>query len=157
MVAALPAAVKKATGADVGAQSAEAAKQLAELDAQAKTAFAAVPAKARTLVTGHESLGYLADRYGLTLVGAVTPSLSSEGQVSASHLKELEQAMRRAGVRVVFTETGTPNAVAEAIVAETGAEVVEVGTEAMPDDGSYSTYIRELTQRISSALSNSGG
>ena len=157
MVAALPAAVKKATGADVAAPSAAARKELASLDAQAKAAFSAVPAGARHLVTGHESLGYLADRYGLEVVGAVTPSLSSEGQVSASHLKELEEAMREAGVRVVFTETGLPNAVADAIVAETGATVVEVGTEAMPDDGSYSTYIRELTRRISSALSNSGG
>lgn len=157
VVAALPAAVKKATGADVAAPSAAARKQMAALDAQAKAAFAAVPREDRRLVTGHESLGYLADRYGLALVGAVTPSLSSEGQVSASHLKELEDAMREAGVRVVFTETGTPNAVADAIVAETGATVVQVGTEAMPADGSYSTYIRELTRRISSALANSGG
>lgn len=157
VVAALPAAVKKATGADVAASAAAARKQLAALDAQAKAAFAAVPREDRRLVTGHESLGYLADRYGLALVGAVTPSLSSEGQVSASHLKELEDAMREAGVRVVFTETGTPNAVVDAIVAETGATVVQVGTEAMPDDGSYSTYIQDLTRRISSALADSGG
>lgn len=157
VVAALPAAVKKATGADVTASSAAARKDLTALDAQARAAFAAVPPGDRRLVTGHESLGYLADRYRLDLVGAVTPSLSSEGQVSASHLKELEDAMREAGARVVFTETGTPNAVADAIVAETGATVVQVGTEAMPDDGSYSTYIRELTRRISSALTNSGG
>lgn len=157
VVAALPAAVKKATGADVTASSAAARKDLTALDAQARKAFAAVPPGDRRLVTGHESLGYLADRYRLGLVGAVTPSLSSEGQVSASHLKELEDAMREAGARVVFTETGTPNAVVNAIVAETGATVVEVGTEAMPDDGSYSTYIRELTRRISSALTSSGG
>jgi len=157
VTAALPAAVRRATGADVRAQAAAARQDLVALDASARKAFAAVPADARRLVTGHESLGYLADRYGLDVVGAVTPSLSSEGQVSAAHLKDLEDAMREAGVRVVFTETGLPNAVADAIVAETGATVVEVGTEAMPEDGSYSTYIRDLTGRISSALANSGG
>jgi zinc/manganese transport system substrate-binding protein len=157
VVAALPGAVRTATGTDVSASAREARTRLAALDSRAQAAFAAVPASARHLVTGHESLGYLADRYGLEVVGAVTPSLSSEGQVSAAHLKELEDAMREAGVRVVFTESGLPDAVTDAIVAETGATVVEVGTEAMPEDGAYSTYIRELTGRISSALSNSGG
>jgi zinc/manganese transport system substrate-binding protein len=157
VVAALPGAVRRATGADVSAPAKAAAAQIAALDAAIAADFAALPAKARNLVTGHESLGYLADRYDLGLVGAVTPSLSSQGQVSAAHLKELEDAMEKAGVRVVFTETGLPNAVAEAIVSETGATLVELGTEALPGDGAYATYVTELARRISSALANTGG
>ena len=157
VVAALPAAVRRATGTDVSAPAKVAAARLAKIDAAVAADFAALPAKARKLVTGHESLGYLAGRYGLGLVGAVTPSLSSQGQVSAAHLAELEEAMREAGVRVVFTETGLQNAVADAIVKETGATLVELGTEAVPADGSYATYITELARRISSALANTGG
>ena len=157
VVAALPAALKTATGADVSAAAAKAQRTLAALDASIAADFAALPATARKVVTGHESLGYLARRYDLGLVGAVTPSLSSQGQVSAAHLKDLEDAMTRAGVRVVFTETGLSNAVADAIVAQTGATLVELGTEALPDDGSYATYIRDLSRRVSSALANSGG
>lgn len=157
VVAALPPAVKSATGADVSASTAAARKRLTALDAVIAKQFAALPKSARNVVTGHESLGYLAARYGLMLTGAVTPSLSSQGQVSAAHLKQLEDAMAAAGVRVVFTETGLPNAVADAIVGQTGATLVQVGTEAVPDDGSYATYITELTRRISSALANTGG
>jgi zinc/manganese transport system substrate-binding protein len=157
VVAALPGAVRRATGADVSAPAKAAAARIAGIDTAIAADFAALPPKARNLVTGHESLGYLADRYDLGLVGAVTPSLSSQGQVSAAHLKELEQAMEKAGVRVVFTETGLPNAVADAIVSETGATLVELGTEAVPGDGTYATYITELARRISSALANTGG
>jgi zinc/manganese transport system substrate-binding protein len=154
---ALPGAVRRATGADVSASAKAAAARIAKIDTAIAADVAALPPKARNLVTGHESLGYLADRYDLGLVGAVTPSLSSQGQVSAAHLKELEQAMEKAGVRVVFTETGLPNAVADAIVEQTGATLVELGTEAVPGDGTYATYITELARRISSALANTGG
>lgn len=157
VVAALPAVVRAATGADIAASAAKAGKRLAALDAEIADDFAKVPETARNVVTGHESLGYLAARYGLALTGAVTPSLSSQGQVSAAHLKQLEDAMSRAGVRVVFTETGLPNAVADAIVAQAGATLVQLGTEALPDDGTYATYIRELARRMSSALASTGG
>lgn len=157
VLAALPAAVRKATGADISAQASRAATAVKDIEARIAADFAKIPKSARNLVTGHESLGYLADRYDLGVVGAVTPSLSSQGQVSAAHLKELEDAMEKAGVRVVFTETGLPNAVADAIVGQTGATLVELGTEAVPADGTYATYIQELARRISSALANTGG
>lgn len=157
VVLALAPAVGKATGADATAQAKAAAARLAGIDADIRAQVATVPAAARNIVTGHESLGYFADRYGLGLIGAVTPSLSTQGQVSAAHLKELEQAMEKAGARVVFTETGLPNAVADAIVGETGATLVELGTEALPADGTYATYIQELSRRISSALADTGG
>lgn len=156
VVAALPAAVRSSTGADISRQAAAAGKRLAAIDAAIAGDFAKVPAAARSLVTGHESLGYLARRYGLDLVGAVTPSLSSQGQVSAAHLAELEDAMAAAGARVVFTETGLPNAVADAIVAQTGATLVQVGTESVAGDTSYATWIRDLARRISSSLANTG-
>jgi zinc/manganese transport system substrate-binding protein len=154
---ALPGAVKKATGVDVSVTSRQAARQLAAVDRAIAKDVAAIPKGSRNLVTGHESLGYFADRYGLQVVGAVTPSLSSQGQVSAAHLAALEAAMRKAGVKVLFTETGLPDAVSDAVVKETGATVVEVGTEVLPADGSYMTYIKEMGRRISSALANPRG
>lgn len=154
---ALPGAVKKATGIDVSATSRKAARDLAAADTAIAAEVMAVPAADRTLVTGHESLGYFADRYGLEVIGAVTPSLSSQGQVSAAHLADLEAAMKKAGAKVLFTETGLSDAVADAVVKETGATVVEVGTEVLPGDGSYETYITELGRRISSALATPGG
>lgn len=156
VVLALPAAVKKATGADVSASSRREAAALAALDARLATQASAIPAGSRTLVTGHESLGYLADRYGLEVVGAVTPSLSSQGQVSAAHLDELSKAMRAAGTRVVFAESGTPEQVAKAVSSEAGATLVELPSHALPADGRYSTFLRETMDRISTALTTGG-
>ena len=157
VVAALPAAVRSATGADISDPAGESATALRALDADIASRMSAIPAADRALVTGHESLGYLADRYGLDVVGTVTPSLSSQGQVSAAHLADLERAMEKAGVRVLFTESGVSDALAQAIRDETGATVVELGIETVPSDGSYTTYIEDLSGRISSALTDAGG
>ncbi len=157
VVAALPAAVRAATGTDITASAARAGDDLLALDASIERDVQTIPPAARVLVTGHESLGYLAARYGLRVVGAVTPSLSSQGQVSAAHLAELEEAMREAGVTVVFVEAGVPGAVADAIAGQTRATPVEIAVETVPSDGRYHTYMTALARRVTSALAGSGG
>ena len=157
VAAALPAAVRSATGADISGPAGESAAALRGIDADIDSRMSAIPEADRVLVTGHESLGYLAGRYGLDVVGTVTPSLSSQGQVSAAHLADLERAMEKAGVRVLFTESGVSDALAQAIRDETGATVVELGIATVPSDGSYTTYIEDLSGRISSALTDAGG
>lgn len=157
VVRALAPAVEEATGVDVSGPARAEAAALAALDRRLAADAAAIPAGSRTLVTGHESLGYLADRYGLRVVGAVTPSLSSQGQVSAAHLAELSEAMRASGTSVVFAEAGTPEQVAEAVSDETGARLVELPSHALPADGRYSTFLTTTMQRISAALTRAGG
>lgn len=156
VVLALAPAVKEATGADISGGARKEAAALAALDRRLAVNARAIPAGSRTIVTGHESLGYLADRYGLTVVGAVTPSLSSQGQVSAAHLAELAEAMRAAGTRVVFAETGTPEQVARAVSDEVGATLVQLPSHALPADGRYATFLENTLARISTALSGGG-
>ena len=50
-----------------------------------------IPAARRKLVTGHESMGYFADRYDFELIGALIPSLSSQARSSASNLAALRE------------------------------------------------------------------
>ncbi len=149
--------MKSATGTDIATPSAATAARLTSLDERARTKMDAVPTSRRGIVTGHESLGYLARRYNYRVVGAITLSLSSQGQLSAAHLAALEAAMRAAGVRVVFTEQGVSPQVASAIPDTTGATVVELATEALPADGSYVTYIDDISRRTASALATTGG
>ena len=68
---------------DVADRAGRPGTRLDALDAEVRGRLAAIPAEARKLVTGHESMGYFADRYGFELVGAVIPGLSSQGEVSA--------------------------------------------------------------------------
>jgi len=118
-----------------------------------RTLLAPIPDTSRKLVTGHESMGYFADRYGFTLVGAVMPGLSSQGEVSARQLADIAAQIQTQGVTVIFTEIGTPQAVVEAIAGATGVQVVQLPSHTMPADGSYFTFIRTIATDIADALS----
>ena len=52
--------------------------QLEALDAWINEHVSQIPPERRLLVTNHEALGYFAERYGFTVIGAVLPSVSSD-------------------------------------------------------------------------------
>jgi len=152
LVAALAPVVRDELGIDVSARAADLDARLQTLNAELEDALAAIPQDRRRLVTGHESMGYFADRYGFALVGALVPSLSSQAQVSASSLSALRDQVRAEGVPAIFNEIGTPDGVAAAIADETGARVVDVPTHTLPDDGSYFTFMREVADAVADGL-----
>jgi zinc/manganese transport system substrate-binding protein len=139
-------------GIDVADRAPALATRLADLDAATRATLAVVPEARRLLVTGHESMGYFADRYGFRLVGAVIPGLTSQGEVSAGQLADLRAAIEAQGVSAIFTEIGTPRAVVEAIGRETGVAVVELPSHTLPADGSYFTFIGQIATAIATAL-----
>jgi zinc/manganese transport system substrate-binding protein len=139
-------------GIDATASVAATIADLEALDATVRDIVAAIPADRRLLVTGHESLGWFADRYDFRLVGTIVPSLSSAAEVSSSELAALAERIADTGATVIFTETGTPSGVAEAIADDTGAAVVELPTVALPDDGSYSSFLVANATLIADAL-----
>lgn len=141
-----------AAGIDVADRSADLQQRLVDLDAEARETLAVVPETGRKLVTGHESMGYFADRYGFQIVGTVIPGLSSQGEVSAGELAALKVQIEAEGVSAIFTEIGTPAAVVEAVGRETGVEVVELPSHTLPDDGSYFTFIRQVASDVAGAL-----
>jgi zinc/manganese transport system substrate-binding protein len=141
-------------GLDVTDRQADLDMRLDALDEEVRGIIATIPEDRRKLVTGHESMGYFADRYGLDLVGAILPGLSSQGEVSARELATITQLIRDEGVSVIFTEIGTPQSVADAIASETGVRVVELPSHTLPTDGSYETFIREIATAIAGALAS---
>jgi zinc/manganese transport system substrate-binding protein len=140
------------SGMAVGGRADGLAADLQLLDYEARAILDAVPSEDRRLVTGHESMGYFADRYGFTLIGALIPGLSSQGEVSAGELAELVETIRREDVPAIFVERGTPRRVVDAVAEETGAKVVELALEQLPADGSYETFIRRIAQSVADAL-----
>ncbi|MDQ1287076.1 MAG: zinc/manganese transport system substrate-binding protein [Actinomycetota bacterium] len=125
---------------------------LQALDRDITTIVQTVPPARRKLVTGHESLGYFAERYGFQLIGAVIPSITSQAEASAGRLAELTKKIKEAGVPAVFTELGTPTATAESIGRDSGAKVVELSTHVLPADGTYRTFMLDLTHAVAGAL-----
>jgi zinc/manganese transport system substrate-binding protein len=149
---ALAGQLKTDLGIDVSARAADLDARLATLNDEITAVIATIPAERRTLVTGHESLGYFAKRYGLTLVGAIIPSTTTSAEPSAADLAALADKIRAAKVPAIFTELGTSPAVAVAVGSETGAKVVELTTHALPADGLYGTFLKNIAVLIADNL-----
>jgi zinc/manganese transport system substrate-binding protein len=152
VVSALAADIKIRFGTDLSARAIDLGARLDALTVQIQAQVAEIPAEKRLLVTGHESLGYFADAFGFTLVGAIVPSLSTRAEVSASDMADLKNTMKGRKVSVIFTELGTPPKVAQALGTEVGLKVVEITTHALGDDGSYFTFLQSLATTVVSAL-----
>ncbi len=152
VVDALALDLKQRFGVDLAARRADLDARLTGLDAEIRGKVDALPAARRKLVTGHESLGYFAQRYGFKLVGAVIPSLTSEAESSAAGLQALKQLILQNRVSVVFTELGTPPRTLEALAREAKVRSVTLATHNLPADGSYFTFERDLSGAILGAL-----
>ena len=97
--------------------------RLRRLDASVRACIDRVPANQRLLVTSHDALGYYARRYGITVVGAVIPALSTAAQPSAGDVAKLIATIERTGVRTIFAESSVNPKVERAIAHQTGARV----------------------------------
>jgi ABC-type Zn uptake system ZnuABC Zn-binding protein ZnuA/ABC-type Mn2+/Zn2+ transport system permease subunit len=95
--------------------------KLRALDHGIAACIGSVPPAARKLVTDHDAFGYFARRYGITVVGAVIPSQSTQAQPSAGDVAALTRLIRREDVKAVFPESSINPKLAEAIASQTGA------------------------------------
>ena len=139
-------------GLTVSARAADLEKRLDDLNSNVMNILGVIPPSERKLVTGHESMGYFADRYNFKIVGVIVPSLSTQAEVSAADLVNLKTAIQENQVKAVFTELGTSASVAETVGRETGAQIVELSTHVLPPDGSYITFMQNVAQVITDAL-----
>jgi ABC-type metal ion transport system, periplasmic component/surface adhesin len=137
---------------DLSKRRADLDARLSALDGEIAAEAAKLPPERRVLVTGHESMGYFAQRYGFRLVGAVVPSLSSQAESSASELAALKRTIAENHVRVVFSELGENPKVAESLAKESKVTLIELTTHALPKDGDYFAFERGLALTITGAL-----
>ncbi|MEA2332456.1 MAG: zinc/manganese transport system substrate-binding protein [Thermoleophilaceae bacterium] len=111
--------------------------ELRRLDAAIERCIGRVPADRRKLVTTHDALGYFADRYGIEVIGAVIPSLSTQAQPSARDVEALVQQIRDEGVEAIFPEAAVSQKLERAISREAGADVGgELWTDTLGPEGS---------------------
>jgi ABC-type Zn uptake system ZnuABC Zn-binding protein ZnuA len=112
-----------AGAADYAAKADRYETRLRRLDRAVAACIAEVPPAQRKLVTTHDALGYYAKRYGIEVIGAVIPSLSTSGQPSAGETAELIRTIRDEDVKAIFAESSVNAKVEEAIAREAGATV----------------------------------
>ncbi|NIJ04630.1 zinc ABC transporter substrate-binding protein AztC [Frigoribacterium faeni] len=149
-------------GLDAGALEAAAAsyrQQLVQLDADLEASFGAIPAERRALVTNHHVFGYLAERYGFRVVGAVLPSGTTLAAPSASDLAGLTEAIEEAGVATIFADASQPDRLVQVLADEADVEVdvVALHTESLSAPGggaeTYLEMMRSNGQLIATGLS----
>ena len=145
-VAAIRDALTKANPGARGVYARNAATYLARLrslDRGIAACLHGVAPAARKLVTDHDAFDYFAHRYGITVVGAVIPSQSTQAQASAGDVARLTRTIRREGVKAVFPESSINAKLAQAIARQTGAtsDYRLYGDTLGPKGSSGATYL----------------
>ena len=103
------------------------AGDLTDLHDEIEAILGSVPQERRKLVTNHDSFRYFAARYDFEIVGVAIPGGSTLASPSSAQIAELIEAIRAAGVDVLFAETSSPAALLDALADEVeGVRVVEL-------------------------------
>ncbi|MFJ8749982.1 zinc ABC transporter substrate-binding protein AztC [Streptomyces sp. NPDC102441] len=150
--------VRGADGAVVAENATAYGAQVTELTAWMRKQFGSIPSERRQLVTNHHVFGYLAQRFGFRIVGAVIPGGTTLASPSASDLKSLATAIETAGVRTVFADSSQPDRLAQVLKRESDIEVdvVPLFSESLTAKGkgaaTYLEMMRANTRAISKGL-----
>ncbi len=132
---------------------------LETLIAQVAPMINSIPVENRQLVTNHLAYSYYAHRFGLELVGVVTPGASTLAQPSASQITALIDAIRAADVPAVFADSTANPGLAQQVAEETGTPFYRLYTGSLTAaDGPAPTYLDYIlvdTQIIVEALGGS--
>lgn len=125
--------------------------QLNNLDSWITEQIAQIPPERRLLVTNHDSLGYFAERYDLTVIGTIVPGVSSEVAPSAQQIAKLIDEIKSTGAPAAFLNISDNPHLADQIANETGIQVVtDLYIETLsPSDGPAATYMDMMKYNVS--------
>ena len=129
-------AIDSAGAAVYQANAAAYKAEIDELDAWIREQTATIAEEDRLLVTSHDSLGYLARRYGFTVVGTVLGGGTAESEPSAEELAQLTDLVNEHSVRAVFGESTVTERLAASVAEESGAELVRLYSGSLGPEGS---------------------
>ena len=151
MLPALTTALSDAVGADLSAEATALTTKLQDLDGQVESIINSLGEC--NLVSGHDEMGYFADRYGCNVIGAIIPSFTTTSEATAGELAELKLLVEQYKVRAIFTGLGTSPDTASQLAKELGIKAVTLSTHYLDGVTNYQEFILNLTNQIAEALS----
>jgi len=151
MLPALTTALSEAIGANLSAEATALTTKLQDLDGQVESIINGLGEC--NLVSGHDELGYFADRYGCNVIGAIIPSFTTTSEATAGELAELKLLVEQYKVRAIFTGLGTSPDTATQLAKELNIKAVTLSTHYLDGVASYQEFILNLTNQIAEALS----
>lgn len=144
----LTAAINKATGLSINETAA--IGRLTQLDNEIKEVIDNI--SSCVMVSGHDEMGYFADRYGCTVIGAIIPSFSTTSEATAKQIADLKVLATSNNVKAVFTGLGTPAEVSEQLASELGIAAVSLSTHYLNGAANYREFMLNLANQIAEAL-----
>ena len=150
-------------GTDWAARAAAYNAELMFVHEEMVALFASVPEAKRRIITNHDSLGYLAARYGFEVIGTVIPGATTLAETNPRAFAQLIDLVVAEGVNVIFAENVDSTVLAEQLASEAvgrgdvEVRVVRIYTDALGQPGSgaetYLGMLRTTAQLITDALS----
>ncbi len=132
-------------------------EELRELDAWIVDRIEQLPVERRLIITDHDSLGYLVERYGLELIGTVIPGYSTQSQPSAKQLGALLEIIGQRDVVAVFVSDSVNTTLAEQIARDSGIRLIPISTGSLTaatgEAATYLEFMRVNIEKITDALS----
>ena len=144
----LTTAINKATGLSIDETTA--LDQLTKLDNEITEVIDTI--ESCVMVSGHDEMGYFADRYGCTVIGAIIPSFSTTSEATAKQIADLKVLAISNNVKAVFTGLGTPSEVSEQLASELGIAAVSLSTHYLNGAANYREFMLNLANQIAEAL-----
>ena len=138
-----------ADAAEYRARAAAYTKEIQAVDDWARAEIAGVPAAKRRALASHDSLQYIANAYGITLLAV--NGWTNNSEPSAAELAKLAQQIRSTRVRALFLDSITDPRAIERIAGETGAAIggTLYGDALSPAGGEADSYIKMLRHDVS--------
>ena len=135
--------------ADYRARAAAYTKQIQAVDEWARQEIASVPAGKRRALASHDSLQYIANAYGITLLAV--NGWTNKSEPSAAELAKLTQQIRASRVKALFLDSITDPRAIDRIAGETGAVIAGTlyGDALSPKGGEADSYIKMLRHDLS--------
>jgi ABC-type Zn uptake system ZnuABC Zn-binding protein ZnuA len=135
-------------GGDYRARAAAYAKEIQSLDAWAHKEMAGVPSAMRRLLTSHDSLQYLANAYGITML--TVNGWTNNSEPSAAELAKLTQRIRAERVKALFLDSITDPRAMLRIAGETGVTIggTLYGDTLSLSGGEADTYLKMLRHDV---------
>ena len=147
-IAAALARLDPADAADYRARAVAYTKQIQAADDWARKEISGVPAGRRRVLASHDSLEYIANAYGITLLSV--NGWTNRTEPSAAELAKLAQQIRAEHVKAVFLDSITDPRAMQRIADETGAAIggTLYGDALSPAGGEADNYIKMLRHDV---------
>ncbi|MDD5029511.1 MAG: metal ABC transporter substrate-binding protein [Rhodoferax sp.] len=134
------------------ANAAAYAKQLKDFDAQTQVQLGAIGPAQRKVITSHDAFGYLAARYGITMLAP--EGVNTDSEPSAKHVAELIRQIKREKIKAVFVENMSNPKLIEQLSKDAGVSVgATLYSDALSEaSGPAPTYLKMMNHNLTQLL-----